>query len=412
MKKKVTIIVMFLVILLLGVSLIFFINKDTDNSDNNANNNEIIEEKEEINVNDYYNPLIITNKDSQLFSINNNIYTKIGEVKKGSVLNLDKIVGEYFQVKGTEYYIHYKNVDKTDSILSNRYTKYINIGKSIVTNNNFKLYTDNDIFLTLESSMTFEVIYIDSDKYYVTFNDNLYYILKEDIDSITDIEVTNSSSNAKNVAVLNYHFIYDKTKYENCNESICIEKTLFEEHLKYLNESGFLTLTMNEFNLWMDGTLRIPEKSVLITFDDGALGTDTHLIELIEKYDMNATLFLITAWWPRSKYVSPNLEVYSHGYDIHISGYCSKGPKGLCLSKEELKNDLSLSIPLVDSNLAFCYPFYRYNNNMLNVLKELGVKLAFVGGNRKVKRTDNKLLLPRYVVYKNTSVNSLKNMVN
>ena len=136
------------------------------------------------------------------------------------------------------------------------------------------------------------------------------------------------------------------------------------------------------------------------------------IIELLEKYDMNASLFLITAWWPRSKYESPNLEIYSHGHDIHLDNYCKKGPRGYCLTKEELIEDFSLSIPLVDNNLAFCYPFYAYNDTIIDALKELDFKLAFIGGNRKAKITDNKLLLPRYIIYRNTDINIFKTIVN
>ena len=124
---------------------------------------------------------------------------------------------------------------------------------------------------------------------------------------------------ATNIGVLNYHFFYDKQK-ENCNEIICLEKSKFEEHLKYLKDNNFYTATMNDMALWMEKKIKLPKKTTVITVDDGALGTNTHLIELLEKYDMHGTLFLITAWWPKENYLSPNLEIQSHGYDIHTNG--------------------------------------------------------------------------------------------
>lgn len=141
---------------------------------------------------------------------------------------------------------------------------------------------------------------------------------------------------------------------------------------------------MEEFRKWMYGEIDLPEKSVLLTIDDGAKGTDTHLIRLLEKYDMHGTLFLITAWWPKEKYTSKNLEIESHGYDIHYSGYCSgvmRGAKGLCISSEELFNDLNKSIDILKTNIAFCFPFYAYNNSAIDVVKNAGFKLAFIGGN-------------------------------
>jgi len=48
---------------------------------------------------------------------------------------------------------------------------------------------------------------------------------------------------------------------------------------------------------------------------------------------------------------------------------------------------------------------------MVEALKETGFKLGFIGGNRKARRSDNKYAVPRYIIYKNTSLNSFINMV-
>jgi len=355
----------------------------------------------------YYDRVSV-NESGDLFKLDNDKFVVVGSYEKGSVFNLDGIKDEYFKIKDTNYYVHYSNVLEDVSISSLRYKNYINIGKKIYLTD-FNLHKNDEIFINLNDELSFEVLYVDGNKYYVLFNNELYYVLDDDInnvsDSLIDVEV------ASKIPVLNYHFIYDKD-YETCNERICIEKDLFEEHLLYLKEEGFLTLTMNEFNLWMNQGLNLPKKSVLITFDDGAMGTDTHLPELLEKHEMNASLFLITAWWPKEKYESPYLEIYSHGYDIHLENWCKNGPRGVCLSYDEILKDLLWSSDLVDSNLAFCYPFYRYNNNMLKALEELDFSLAFVGGSRKARQSDNKYLIPRYPIHRDTTVNKLKTFVN
>ena len=83
----------------------------------------------------------------------------------------------------------------------------------------------------------------------------------------------------------------------------------------------------------------------------------------------------------------------------------------LCNSKEEVIADLKTSIEITNSKTAFCFPFYAYNNATVENVKEVGFKLAFVGGNKKVSRIDNKYLIPRYVIQKNTSLNSFINMI-
>ncbi len=220
---------------------------------------------------------------------------------------------------------------------------------------------------------------------------------------------------AEEIAVLNYHFFYDP-RTETCNESICLPLDNFREQLDYLRDQGYHTLTMQEFYDWKEGNIRLPKKSLLITVDDGAAGTSTYLPQLLNEYQMHASLFLITGWWERSNYeTSDYLEIYSHGDELHHDSFCNDqgcGYKAQLLSKEELVADLNTSFSKLSSRLAFCYPFYRTSPALEEALRETGVSLAFVGGNRKVKRTDSNYYLPRYVVYKSTSLSSFIQMIS
>ena len=209
---------------------------------------------------------------------------------------------------------------------------------------------------------------------------------------------------AEEIPVLNYHFI------GSCTESICLKPEKFEEHLKYFKENNYKTLTVQEFIDWKAGKIDLPKKSVLLTFDDGAMGTSrvngNYLMPLLEKYDMHATLFLITSFWDASDYVSPNLEVESHTDNIHDKAGCTY--KAKYMSKDEIKEDMQKSIDIVKSNKIFAYPCYYYNDNFIAALKELGYKGSFVGGEKSVKRSNNDFLMPRYVVDISCTIDDLK----
>ena len=226
--------------------------------------------------------------------------------------------------------------------------------------------------------------------------------------------VSNTSSGGS-VAVLNYHFFYDAAT-EACNESICISTENFRKQLDYLKNNGYKTLTMQEFYDWKTGKLNLSQKAVLITVDDGAMGTDTHLPAILEEYQMHASLFLITGWWDISKYQKNQyLEIYSHGDELHHNNYCAGsncGYKPLLLSKEEIVADLNLSLSKGVGKLAFCYPFYQTSKTLEAALKEVGIPLAFAGGNKKATRSVSNYYIPRYVVYKGTSLNQFINMIS
>jgi len=246
-------------------------------------------------------------------------------------------------------------------------------------------------------------------KSYTSIDDILKMVKGEEVKQSTDDEVSRQG-----VPVLNYHFFYDKNE-DTCDESICLEVTKFEEHLKYLKDNNFKTLTMEEFKKWMYGEIEIPSKSVLLTVDDGAKGTGKHngnkLNPLLEKYELNATLFLITGWWDVSNYVGNYLDIQSHTNDMHQYGTCGRGQIN-CYSYEKAKADIDQSIAVLGNTDSFCFPFYMYSDTSLRVIKDAGFKLAFVGGNVNARRTNNKWLLPRYPIGSNITLNQFANIVN
>lgn len=224
---------------------------------------------------------------------------------------------------------------------------------------------------------------------------------------------------ATNIAVLNYHFFYDPSIGESCGDGNCMPVAQFREQLDYLKNNQYKTLTMEEYRAWMYGEIELPARSVLITVDDGAMGTGKHngnkLIPILEEYQMHATLFLITGWWNIENYRSPYLDIESHTYDMHTEGLCknqTRGAKMLCSTKEQVLDDLRKSLSVTGSNKAFCFPFYAYNDSAIQSLKEVGFQLGFIGGYTKSNRNQDKYKITRYPVHRSTTLNQFINMIN
>lgn len=422
-----------------------------------------IDKKDDISIDKYVSNKMIKVNDTLKLYYNDNSYIELYD---------DNLI-DLLQEKDNKYYVRFNNqiyyVDKdekimvidNDNVINS--TDYISVlyfedisNEEVINkleylkNNNYLNITINDYVLWRKGLINLPentVLIIVKDYFeqldnydYINKREDFKYKLindnkpssREIEDSMSNYIVTDETTDkqfddmllgkviiigpvATKVAVLNYHFFYDKSNNEWCNEALCLDIKDFEEQLIYLKNNEYKTLTMDEFKKWMYGEIDVPEKSVLLTIDDGAKGTDTHLIRLLEKYDMHGTLFLITAWWPKENYLSNNLEVESHGYDIHHSGYCkgvTRGAKGLCLSSEELLEDLNKSIEILNTNIAFCFPFYAYNESAISTVKEAGFKIAFVGGNRKATRDDDKYKIPRYPVYKYTSLSEFIDMIS
>lgn len=317
----------------------------------------------------------------------------------------------YYTITNEEYENYLNNnlrlKDKAILILTNNESDTTkNISKEL--NINIETPSKNDLVKTNEKTV--------SNTYQIKSYSTIENILKmANGEKVVETPPKKQTNYVQGVPVLNYHFFYDPTLGEECYEGICLTTQKFREHLEYLKNNNFKILTMNEFVKWIYGEIDIPEKSVLITIDDGAKGTGAHngnkLIPLLEEYKMHATLFLIAGWWDISNYQSKYLEVQSHTYDMHKYGDCGKGQL-VCANYESAKQDLQKSLDIIGNNTSFCYPFYSYDNEAIQAIKDLGFKVAFAGGNRDATRNSNKYLIPRYPIHSNITMDRFKEIVN
>ena len=242
---------------------------------------------------------------------------------------------------------------------------------------------------------------------------DIIYILKNDIKE--EKEVINNEEYAKEIPVIAYHFFYDPDKGEECNQVICHSKAQLTSHINYIKNNNFFTPTMQEFELYMEGNIRLPKKSVLITIDDGYMSKLA--IQLLNENKVNATLFLITAAYDPQWYRSEYVELHSHTHNMHTQGQCPGGQGGglKCLSKEKIASDLKKSSKILGNSTILCYPFYEFTEHTISVMKEVGYTMGFAGsgagGTLKAKIGGNKYKIPRYTMNKNSTVDDLKKII-
>ena len=105
-----------------------------------------------------------------------------------------------------------------------------------------------------------------------------YDLLKEENirlrEEILELKNELSENNAEKIPVLMYHHLLmqeDITKYNWSDNSSVLSVQAFEEQMDYLYENGFYTATLDELQAFMDGNITLPEKTVVITFDDSYL---------------------------------------------------------------------------------------------------------------------------------------------
>lgn len=365
---------------------------------------------EQEKMNATYQQYVIVNKDSSLYDYDESSkeYIEAGKIKEGITLELDTLDLEstYFKIKDTSYYIPYQDVDKTENSLDTRYQSYIPFYQVSFNGEYSFLDQEGNQVLTMYLNDTLPIYEQIGELYGVELFSQIFYIGKDISFTLNEVEEEKASS----IPVLNYHFIYLNGD-DSCQESICHSEEQIKEHFSYLHDNHVLTITTEELGRFIDGEINLPRKTVLITIDDGARAEN--FIPFLEQYDLKATLFLVSSWYPTSMFQSSNLELASHTHNLHTVGVCEGGQgSGIrCLPEEEIQADLKASRETLNNTKAFCYPFYEYNDYAKEQVKKAGFELGFIGGSTKVTRNTDKYLIPRYPIQATTNVNFIKKLI-
>lgn len=196
-----------------------------------------------------------------------------------------------------------------------------------------------------------------------------------------------------------YHYVYNPASPPENLDSNYISTDSLAEEMKYLHDNGYYFPTWQEVRDYVDGRLLLPEKSIVLTFDDGPnymyLGTP-----ILEQYQTPATSFVITSYWNSREmlygYASDYLTFESHSHKMHQGGG-SIGHGGIytAMTREEVLADLEQSFEICGNRDAFAYPFGDYTEEGCSTLEEAGLLCAVTTENAKCYPGDNPYMLPR-----------------
>ena len=210
------------------------------------------------------------------------------------------------------------------------------------------------------------------------------------------------------VPVFMYHGVTD---YTWGSAELFVSPSVLEEQLRYLVENGYDPI-------WFEDLREVEkyDKPVILTFDDGYQDNYTDLFPLLQKYNVKATIFVITGWLGGEKYLTPEqvTEMSQSGL-VSIQSHTWSHKDMDTLPAEAQKEQMSQSklaiLRLTGKEPAvLCYPRGLASHVTLELLPEyysFGVKM-----NGSVYYTgDDPRVVTRYYVTRGTSVESFANML-
>ena len=118
-----------------------------------------------------------------------------------------------------------------------------------------------------------------------------------------------SVSQEVRLPVLMYHGVHSNPKKAG---DYVITPQALEEDLLYLQRQGCTTVVMSDLIAYVQQGTPLPEKPVMITFDDGYYNNYLNAYPLLQKYQMKAVISIIVGETDKYSELDENKENYSH----------------------------------------------------------------------------------------------------
>lgn len=188
----------------------------------------------------------------------------------------------------------------------------------------------------------------------------------------------------RQVPVLCYHHIRDpKPGQSETFKSYSVSPSQFAEQMKALHDSGYQTILPDQLYNYLAFGDPLPEKPVMLTFDD----TDAEQYSIgakeMDKYGFKGVFFIMTISINRPRYMTKDelKELSKNGHAIESHTWDHKNVRKY--GPEDFENQLMKPKKTIEeitgrSAAYFAYPYGIWDENAIELLKKADFRLSFI----------------------------------
>lgn len=215
------------------------------------------------------------------------------------------------------------------------------------------------------------------------------------------VSVAEAAEKPIRMPVLMYHSINSK---ESKAGDYVITPAALRGDLEWLKQNGYQTVVVQDLLDYVEEGTPLPEKPVMITFDDGYYNNYLNAFPLLKEYGMKAVVSIIVSETDKYSQLDENRENYSHltweqieemmgsgfiefqshSYDLHKNGGKRKGIGKMSgesteayqtAIREDIEKGQLRFVEMTEyAPTAFTYPFGKVSEDSYSVLEELGFR--------------------------------------
>lgn len=254
--------------------------------------------------------------------------------------------------------------------------------------------------------------------------------------------------------VLAYHDVRDDVVATVDADQYAISTANLVSHFQWLRQHGFTPVSIEQIVAARAGGAPLPDKAVLLTFDDGFKSAYTHVLPLLKLFDYPAVAALVTSWidgepgvtqagraltradflsWDEVRALADSglVEIASHSHDLHrgVTGnpqgnelpagvtrrYAGGHYEDAAAHGARVADDLATSARLITEHTGrasrvVAWPYGASNDALASAAHELGLGVALTlsdGRNDLDLARRGHLKLGRHLLRGNAGVDAL-----
>jgi len=195
-------------------------------------------------------------------------------------------------------------------------------------------------------------------------------------------QVTPAANYCLNIPIILYHHIqpYDEA-IKKGQQNLTVDPNFFDQHISYLASSGYTFLTVDNLVSALQNKEQLPQKSIIVTIDDGYDDNYIYAYPILRKYNAIGN-FMIPAglmetpgyltWGQIKDMLSTGQKMYNHTWSHAALGYITKEQIIDEVTKADKKLEEVTGIP----QTILTYPYGSFNDLAIQTLREQGFTAA------------------------------------
>jgi len=192
------------------------------------------------------------------------------------------------------------------------------------------------------------------------------------------------------IPILMYHLVDDEA---GSLEGLYLRTSEFEEHLQYFKDNNFTPITMRDLAAYWEGTKALPEKPIVLTFDDSSVTVYNNAYPLMKKHGFVSTQFVISSHLGNGGVMTEDQvkEMAAAGHEIGSHSYSHldlANASESTLEQEVLQSKKDLEALVGQPVVSFCYPAGKFSTTVQNYLEKSGYLSAVTTVNGFANKTE------------------------